>query len=224
VNIGRSDDAVYAMNALNNGEWYMENPLRRNDHFNTFLANASKSVSEYNETNISKVDMSHKQPLSLGLGVGYALNNRWSVQSGLVYSLLISEWKTALDYPDKYKQQLHFVGIPLGMNYKIAEWHRLRFYASAGGMAEWNVGGNIKSRYYYFEDDAYRTEKESIRMKEMQWSVNGRVGASYPVVRFVNAYIEGGANYYFKNNSSIETIRSDKPFHVSLQAGLRFGF
>jgi hypothetical protein len=66
--------------------------------------------------------------------------------------------------------------------------------------------------------------KEPVRMKELQWSVNARIGATYPVFKFVNAYIEGGANYYFDNHSSIETIRSDKPFHVSLQAGLRFGF
>jgi hypothetical protein len=138
--------------------------------------------------------------------------------------LLLSEWKASLDYQEKFKQQLHFVGIPLGISFKIAEWNKLRFYASTGLMAEWNVGGNIKTKYYYYEDNAYRTEKEFIRTKEMQWSVNARVGATYPVIKFVNAYIEGGTNYYFENNSSIETIRTDKPFHVSLQAGLRFGF
>ena len=224
VGIGRNNDAMYTMNALDNGAWYMDSPARRDDNFNDFLSNTSKLASAYNTASISRVDVSHKQPISLGIGVGYVLNDRWSLQSGLVYTLLQSEWKTSLDIPDKYKQQLHFVGVPLGLSYKIAEWNKIQFYATAGGMVEWNAGGKIKTQYYYNEDGAYRTEKEYIRMKELQWSVNARIGATYPLIKFINAYVEGGANYYFKNNSLIETIRSDKPFHVSLQAGLRFGF
>ena len=224
ANFGRSDDALFAMRALNNGEWYMETPVRRNDNFNDFLANSSKSDSEYSAAYLSRVDVKHKQPVSFGIGIGYALNNRWQLQSGLVYTLLSSEWKNSLNFPDKYKQQLHFIGIPFGLSYKIAELNKFRFYATTGVMSEWNVGGNIKTKRYYYEDDAYKTEKEMVRMKESQWSVNVSVGVNYPVIRFINAYIEGGANYYFDNKSSIETIRSDKPFHVSLQAGLRFGF
>ena len=91
-------------------------------------------------------------------------------------------------------------------------------------MAEWNVSGNIKTDSYFLEEKATLTEKEPVRMKEMQYSVNARAGAIYPIIKFINAYVEGGANYYFDNKSSIETIRSSKPFHVSLQAGLRFGF
>ena len=222
TNIARSN-TVYSMASSSNGEWYMDAP-RRNDNFNDFLANSSNLLSDNNEANVPIVDVSHKQPISFGIGVGYALNNRWSLQSGLVYTLLLSEWKTTLEFQGKSKQQLHFVGVPLGISYKIAEWNKFLFYATMGGMAEWNMGGNIKTDYYFFEDEAYRTEKEHIRMKEMQWSVNMRVGATYPIIKFVNAYVEGGANYYFNNHSSIKTIRSDKPFHVTLQAGLRFGF
>ena len=224
ANFSRSDNAAFAMQTLNNGEWYMETPVRRNDNFNDFLSNASGSVSDYSATNISRVDVTHKQPVSFGIGIGYALNNRWTLQSGLVYTFLSSEWRTSLDFSDKYKQQLHFLGVPLGLSYKIADWNKIRFYTTAGVLAEWNISGNIKAKNFYYEDNAYRTEKEYIRMKEMQWSVNARVGANYPIVRFINAYVESGANYYFNNNSSIETIRSDKPFHLSLQAGLRFGF
>ena len=224
ANLGRND-GVFAMEALNNDEWYMETPVRRNDNFNSFLANASQPVSKLNANNMTNSDPIHKQPISFGLGIGYTLSNRWSLQSGLVYTLLSSEWRDAsLDYQDKFRQQLHFVGIPLGLSYKIAQWNKLRFYATTGVMAEWNVSGNIKTKFYFYEDHAFRTVKEPVRMKELQWSVNARIGATYPVFKFVNAYIEGGANYYFDNHSSIETIRSDKPFHVSLQAGLRFGF
>ena len=213
----------YASAAANDGGWYLNTPAKRNDYIVRLLSNSSHAISEAN-TSIPKVGITHKRPISFGIGVGYALNDRWSLQSGLTYTYLSSEWSTVLDYQGKSRQHLHFVGIPLGINYTIAEWNKLRFYTTAGALAEMNVGGTIKTDYYYFADEAVKTEKESVRMKELQWSVNARVGATYPVIKFINAYVEGGANYYFDNKSSIETIRSDKPFHVSLQAGIRFGF
>ena len=209
---------------LVNPELSLVAPVKRDDYLNEILANSSNSIAPYNVTSIQKTGLSHKQPISFGIGIGYALDDRWSLQSGLVYTLLSSEWSTNLNYQGKIKQRLHFVGVPLGISYKIAEWNKLRFYATTGGMAEWNIAGNIKTGSYSMEKEAWQPEKEAVRMKETQWSVNARVGATYPVIKFVNAYVEGGANYYFDNKSSIETIRSSKPFHVSLQAGLRLGF
>ena len=221
INAGQYANTPYSISESYNGEWYLGSPVKRDDYFNDLLTNSLRLDSETNSTGISKEGLTHKQPISLGIGVGYALNNRWSLQSGLVYSLLLSEWSTTLEFHEKSKQKLHFIGIPLSISYQIAEWNKLRFYATSGFMAEWNVAGNIKT---FYKEDSLEPEKESIRMKKVQWSVNGRVGAIYPVIKFVNAFVEGGANYYFDNKSSIETIRSDKPFHVSLQAGLRFGF
>ncbi|MDR3267578.1 MAG: PorT family protein [Tannerella sp.] len=182
----------------------------------------AESVSAFRKQE-EKQDISHKYPLSFGLGAGYALNDRWTVQSGLTYTMLTSEWTTLAKYLGKSKQQLHFIGIPLGMSYKIAEWNRFHFYASTGVMTEWNVGGQIRT-HYYSNGEKVESQKKSLRMDEWQWSVNTRAGVSYPLIRYVNAYVEGGAYYYFDNESSIETIRSDKPFHVSLQAGIRLGF
>ncbi|MDR3195012.1 MAG: outer membrane beta-barrel protein [Tannerella sp.] len=170
-----------------------------------------------------KQKVSHKYPVSFGLGASYALNGRWALQSGLTYTLLRSEWIALADCPGDARQRLHFIGLPLGASYRIAEWKKLRFYATGGVMTEWNVAGDIRTDYYN-GGEKLRTERESVRMKEWLWSVNARVGASYPLLRFVNIYVEGGANYYFDNGSFIETVRSDKPFHVSLQAGVRLGF
>lgn len=173
-----------------------------------------------------KQDISHKKPISFGVGVGYALNDRWSLQSGLYYSMLRSEWWYVDEYQGVSKQKLHFFGVPLSISYRILEWKKFNLYASAGGMTEWNFNGRIKTNFYTDNkrESSVAYKKESIRMKEWQWSVNGKVGVSYPLIRFMNAFVEGGANYYFDNGSSIETIRSEKPFHLSLQAGIRLGF
>ena len=166
----------------------------------------------------------HQLPISAGLGVGYHLTDRWSLQSGIVYTLLRSKGKymDAAGNVGERKQNLHFIGIPLSASFKIAEWKRINFYAMAGGMGEWNFAG--KQKEIIIVENLETIESESLRMKELLWSVHTRAGAVYPVWKFVNIYAETGVSYYFDNKSAIKTVRSDKPFNISLQAGIRLGF
>ena len=167
--------------------------------------------------------ITHKTPISVGFGVSYYLNDRWALQSGVVYTLLRSEGNSYNEVDEvKWKQNLHFVGVPLSLTYKIAEWNRFQFYASAGGMCEFNVSGKLKNTISV--DNAKIIETENLRMKAPLWSVNARGGVAYPLCKFISAYVEAGTSYYLSNNSKIETIRSDKPFNVSLQAGVRLSF
>ena len=180
-------------------------------------------VEEYKiNNNIGKIK--HLKPLSGGLGVSYYLTDRWALQSGVVYTLLRSKKDKNYDADGitDWKQNLHFIGIPFSVSYKIGDWKRLRFYATAGGMGELNIAGQQKTTIIVEGIESIITE--NVRMKEPLWSVNTRAGAVYPLWKFINFYAEAGVSYYFDNKSSIETIRSDKPFNVSLQAGLRLGF
>ncbi|MEG1748550.1 MAG: porin family protein [Tannerellaceae bacterium] len=179
--------------------------------------------SAFFNSELPKTDIKHKTPVSFGLSVSRYLNNRFSVQTGLSYTFLSSEWNTNGSNYAETKQKLHYLGIPVSVSYKIAEWNRLQFYAAAGAMAEVNVAGKLQTTVFSEEEELSR-QSESLRMKEWMWSVNARVGASYPIIRFVSAFAEVGASYYFDNGSSIETIRSEKPFNVNLQIGLRLGF
>lgn len=171
----------------------------------------------------AKTNIKHKTPVTVGFGVSRYLNDRFSLQSGLNYTFLSSQWETNGDVFRETKQKLHFIGIPLSISYKIAEWKRIQFYAAAGGMAEVNIAGRVDSKLYNGKDIMGK-EHDHTRMKELLWSVNSRVGASYPLVRFLSVYAEAGVGYYFDNGSKIETIRSEKPFNVNLQAGFRLGF
>jgi hypothetical protein len=166
----------------------------------------------------------HKTPISVGLGVSYYLDDRWSLQSGVAYTILRSEW-SANNFADdlaESKQNLHYIGIPLSVSYRIAEWNRFQLYALAGGMCEFNVAGIYEETRTF--ENIKETRTESLRMKTPMWSVNARSGINYPLWKFINVYVEAGASYYFDNKSEIRTIRLDKPFNVSLQAGIRLGF
>lgn len=177
----------------------------------------------YFNNELPKTDIRHKTPISFGLSVSRYLNSRFALQTGLTYSFLSSEWTTNGDYHGKTKQKLHFIGIPLSLTYKIAEWNRFNFYAAAGVMAELNVAGTLSARLYNDNEEMVRVN-ERVRMKELLWSTRASVGVSYPVIRFVSAFAEVGAAYYFDNGSRVETVHSEKPFNVSLQLGFRLGF
>lgn len=188
------------------------------------LMSGSSNYLAATNMNVTNVDKRHKRPLSFGVGVSYSLDDRWSLQSGLTYSYLRSEWDYDGSLREEYKQRMHFIGVPLSVSYKFAEWKRLQFYASAGGKVEVCAAGRIAMVSYSSHDGKISSVVEKQRMKEPYFSVNGKVGMSYPLIRFLSAYAEAGAYYYFDNGSKIETYHSDKPFNLGLQVGLRLGF
>jgi hypothetical protein len=184
---------------------------------------ALNAVSDQNTGNLPRTNIKHNQPLSFGLGVSYNINNRISLNSGLVYNLLRSEWETEGKYHTETKQYLHFVGIPLSIDYTIARWQRLRVYAAAGLLGEINIAGREKSVSFSGEDKTF-SDVANVRMKEPQFSMNLRAGASYPLWSIFSIYAEIGGSYYFDNGSDMETVYSEKPFNFSPQIGLRLGF
>ena len=170
-----------------------------------------------------KTDIQHHTPISFGVSVSRQLTDRFYLQTGLNYSYLRSEWSTNGTYHIETDQRLHFLGLPLSIAYRITEWNRFLFYASAGSMAEINVAGKQQSELFS-DEISIAKETERVRMKEWLWSVNGKVGISYPIIRFVSAFGEISANYYFDNSSTIETTHSEKPFTFGFNVGFRLGF
>lgn len=184
---------------------------------------AMNAVSNSNSIDSKKTNIHHRIPFNVGLSAEYYLRPRLSIQFGVSYAYLVSDWKTNGVYHTEEERRLHFVGIPVSLSYTIAEWNKVRFYASAGAKAEVNVAGRQKMRLFS-DDNVIALEEEKVRMKEWQWSVNAGLGASYPLARFMSLFAEVGGAYYFDNGSAIETIYAEKPFNLNLQVGLRFGF
>ncbi|MDR2969757.1 MAG: PorT family protein [Tannerellaceae bacterium] len=182
---------------------------------------------------LPKTDVHHNKPLSFGLGVSYYLSDRFALSSGLTYTYLSSEWKTNDEYKVKTTQKLHFIGVPLGLTYKIAEWRRFNLYTSAGFQMDINVGGQQKGELIRdaLQTNVIDSEVRSVRDRKLLFSANAKAGVSYPLLRFVSAYAEAGVGYYFNNGgalfdkmSKMPTIYSEKPLNFTLQAGFRLGF
>ena len=149
------------------------------------------------------VDIKHHQPISFGLSVRKALGKGFSLESGLIYTLLSSDAKLA-DNDQQIEQKLHYIGIPLRANWNFLDKKLVTLYVSGGGMIEKCVYGKLGS------------EKETV--KPLQFSVSGAVGAQLNATKRVGIYVEPGVAYYFDDGSDIQTIRKENPFNFNIQA------
>lgn len=66
----------------------------------------------------------HKTPISVGLTIEKHLGKHWGVESGIVYTLLRSDYKTQ-SLSQEGKQELHYIGIPLQAIYRFAPCGKL---------------------------------------------------------------------------------------------------
>lgn len=166
-------------------------------------------LSNYKETK------HHAQPLSVGLSVGYALNHRLALTSGLLYTRAETDFIKSSGNDDIIEtQKLHYIGIPISLKYKIWGNNHVQTYASAGGEADFNVKASL-------EADGLKTDATH---DHVQFSANAALGIQINALPQVGLFAEPGVKYYFNNNSPVETIFKDKPWAFNLQVGVRVDF
>lgn len=163
--------------------------------------------SRENGRQISNID--HHHPISFGLTVRKNLPKGFSVETGLVYTLLASE-VTFNGSSNILDQRLHYLGIPLRANWNFLDRKSFILYLSAGGMMEKCLYGKMES--------------EDITIRPLQFSATAAVGMQYNINRRIGLYAEPGFAYYFDDGSSIETIRKENPANFTLQAGIRLTY
>lgn len=166
-------------------------------------------------------EVHHRLPVRAGLTVSYGVTQRLSVESGLSYAYLASDMSSGFD-GRRYEttQHLHYLGVPVRLNYALWENRRFRFYVSGGSLMEKCVAGNSDTRYFM---EGKNSKSESVRLVErpVQWSVNGAVGAQVDILPSLGLYVEPGVSYYFDNGSPVETVYKDRTLNFNLNLGLR---
>ena len=173
--------------------------------------------------NLLSTDVRHHRPVRFGLTLQYG-RDRWSVESGLTLSLQKSEFTSRTgDRSAVTEQHLTYIGIPLNAGYRIWSGGGFHFYATAGGMVEKMVKGSRTVPSVTGENRGNATTEE-VRIRPLQFSLNGAVGAEYRIGRSLGLYVEPGLTYRFDNGSVVPTLYRDEPFDFNLTLGLRFAF
>lgn len=154
----------------------------------------------------------HHAPLAVGMQVGIEVAPRLALSTGVVYTRTSSDFQPNGVNDFTVHQVLHYVGVPLGVNYRV--WRKSGFsaYVMAGGEADFNVKNDT-------EDSGF---KEDAKRDRPQFSAKTSLGLQYDITPQVGLYMEPGAKYYFGNGSGIENTFKDKKLNFNFQFGLRW--
>ena len=173
---------------------YMSNVIvsRKNKFNDSYDYNPNPDSVSTRFRSKSKQRANYRQPIRVGVSLRYMLNNRWSLESGLTYTHLVSD-------NGYYETQRHnFIGLPINVGYQLWKNRHFGLYVTAGGTIE-----------------------KMLEEKPWQFSVNTAFGAEYKLSRRFSIFAEPGLGYYFPNDSDIPTIYQDYPLNFNLNFGLR---
>ena len=156
----------------------------------------------------------HHAPVSVGMQIAFGVAPRLSLSTGVVYTRTSSDFYPYAPNNDyNVHQVLHYVGIPVGLNYELWRSGGFHAYVMAGAEAAYNVKNDT---------DEDGTRKQDAKRDRVQFSGKASLGAQYDISPNVGLYIEPGAKYYFDNGSDVENTFKDKKLNFNLQFGLRF--
>lgn len=194
-------------------------------HFNSgsdhrsFMAygEAAHSQTAVEETSTSAYDI----PVAFGASLRFQLTPRFSVGTGLTYTLLgrtfdgiyteVKDGVTARSITGEVSHRMQYLGVPVNAYYDFVQSKLIDIYAYAGGAAEYCV-----SNKYHIEDVVF-----SDPVRRLQFSVGGGLGLQFKLTDSFGIYFDPGVRYYFRCDQP-KSVRTDKPFTVNLEAGLRF--
>ena len=178
----RGEDVTVYMIATNKANFYSL------DTNNPFIgASESKHVEK------------HHPPMRIGASVQYKLGERLSLLSGISYTYLRTEFSvTRSMFTSSSDQHLHYLGIPIGLSWKLWSTSHFQLYLSGSAKVE-----------------------KCINEQPWQFSVEGAAGAEYAFSPHFGLYLEPSLGYYFDDGTSFEHYYKEHPCAPSIEFGLR---
>ena len=163
----------------------------------------------------------YSTPISVGLIVRKNITKTWSLESGLVYTYLLTTFENTVVQQTNAKLHLHYIGVPLNLSAQLWNNPKWEIYLSGGGMMEKGIRSVYIQNQYVNNKSIMTTTSTNI--DGIQWSVNGAVGTTYKIQQNIGLFFEPKISYYYKNNQPI-SARTEYPVVFGLSAGVRFQF
>lgn len=158
---------------------------------------------------------SYRIPVTLGLGVRFYLTPRFSLGTGLDYSLLSRTFTGSYeDESGTVSHTLQYLGIPLHIYYDVLSHDKVKLYVYGGGEAELCLSNQYR---LFASPDIIR----SYPVNGLQYSAAAGLGVEFRLGRNLGLYLDPGISYYFPGEQP-RNIRTDKPLLLRFDAGLRF--
>ncbi len=177
-------------------------------------------IADHNQGDIVEQEH-HERPITFGISLSKPISDRWSIETGLQYSILKSRSTTGYNgYYIGKEQKVHYLGIPIRLSYRLTDYKRLSAYGSAGLSLHIPVYGKVNSKYILADTLAYTNSWHVT--PPMQWSTHFSLGLQYQILPKMTLYIEPTLYWYIPNGSSTHTIWTERPIMFSAPLGIRF--
>ena len=164
------------------------------------------------EFDYSVTNAEHSIPLKLGLSARISVSDRLSVVTGLKYSKYMS--KVSLKY-NNYRydyertQNVHYLGIPVRLDWMLASGRWLDVYLGGGIEGDYCLGATLNHDLIETKDG-------------LSFSLLGAGGVQFNINRRVGLYLEPELSWTAPSrNRVLATYRSENPLMFSLATGLR---
>ena len=155
-----------------------------------------------------EVNYRHLPPISFGVSVGINLSKRFTIITGLDYSLYISHKDiTSLKGVRNEMQQIHYLGLPIRCDYTI--------YSNKP--FEWYIGGGFEVEKCVSASSGTTSFKE----KNFLWSAVATTGIQYNITKNISLYCEPYCSYLL-SETNLFSYRTENPVTISAKLGLRF--
>lgn len=177
-------------------------------------------IADHNQGEIIEKEQ-HDRPITFNLSLNKSIAERWSIEIGLQYSLLKS--KSTMGNGSYYigkQQKIHYLGIPLGISYRIADYKHLSTYSSIAMSLQIPIYGKVNCDYIVNNMSAY-TDSWNIT-PSVQWTTDFSIGIQYKFLSKWALYVEPTLYWHIPNGSSTHTIWTEHPIMFSIPFGIRF--
>ena len=163
----------------------------------------------------------HKAPLTYGISFSFALRPRLSVGSGVTYTKLSAE-TTSGSIKNKVvsDQEIHYVGVPVQLNYKVIANNSLSVYGTGGFLVEKAVSSREYVKYY-LENQVMDYKSQSIKVDRLHTSVYIGLGIDKKITSSLSVFAEPVLRYHFNEGGAVQTIYKEKPVSFNLKLGVK---
>ena len=165
----------------------------------------------------------YSPPLMASATVNYALSKQWSLETGLSYSLLSSSLQTedSLTLQVRQTEQLHYIGIPLLLNFNYFASKKIILFVSAGGVI--NKGISHVTRIS-LETEEKNSSTQRSGIDGIKYTVYAGIGIEYRFIPRMGIFLQPGMSYYAATEPQPFDIggASSSGTRPDIRFGLRF--
>ena len=206
----KQEDIYLAMNAsginISNGDLSSDGEMTYfdpNGNPLTYNVNDPYSYQSYHEEK-------HHRPITIGLQVGIPVAKDWSVVTGLAYTYLHSEFTDGTnEHFTLTDQKLHFIGVPVQLNYQLYNNRYCNIYLGTGGRIDFGVSG--------------KTNHDShLSHLPVNFSLKVSTGVQVKLFKSLNIYAEPSVQYNIPGSTRYKTYFTEHKTMFDLQLGVRF--